>query len=396
MSVNSRKRILFICQNSHSFSEKPLNLLRRKNKCPECPKNIEKPKRFLLKELSLQAVYPKISIHYDTAKNEIPPDKIHKGSKKKVWWFCDYEHEYDREVYVEVRYEGRCPICSGVRLIPGVNDLATLYPHLISMWSSNNPKPMNMYSPKNDFKAEWICSSGHVFLRRVFHQTNGDLLLCPDCPKPIPFETSVASSEFLMSMWSKDNMGDPKYIKKKSHKIFKWNGADCKHTFEKSVKDVTDTYGKCFDCRDTQEDRFAIFIKDRYELSKILRNKRLLKGNKMNLELDIVVPDKNIAIEFNGELWHSNVKISTNSGFESAREYHNWKISKSKDINLNLKFVWAHDWRSHKESLFEALDELFLTGNSDSPYLNRVESRFDRDLDCGCRKFEKSPEWLYM
>jgi len=389
-SCNTMIELYWDCNKGHTFKSRGCDLKSRGYKCKECyPSRNVSPK-----VNSLQAIYPDISAHYDRERNGNTPDQVHKGSKRLVWWLCDFGHNYDREVYVEVRYEGRCPICTGYRLVPGINDLETLYPHLAPMWSPNNPKPMNMYSPKSDFKAELICSSGHVFLRRIFHQTNGNLLPCPECPKPIPFETSVASSDLLMSMWSEVNEEDPRYIKKKSHKIFTWNGRNCGHAFMKSVKDVTETYGKCSDCKNTQEDIFADFIKDRYELSNILRNKRLLKSDEMNLELDIVVPDKNIAIEFNGELWHSNIKISSNSVFGSAVKYHSWKISKSKDINLDLKFVWAHDWRAHKEELFDALDELFMNGESDSPFLNRLESRFDRDLDCGCEKFEKSPEWL--
>ena len=56
---------------------------------------------------------------------------------KKVWWKGTCGHEWQASVKARSNGE-KCPICSGARVIAGINDLATLEPLLVKQWSKKN------------------------------------------------------------------------------------------------------------------------------------------------------------------------------------------------------------------------------------------------------------------
>ena len=67
------------------------------------------------------------------------------------------------------------------------------------------------------------------------------------------------------------------------------------------------------------------------------KNRTILNG----MELDIYIPEKKIAIEFNGVYWHS-------SEFKSPK-YHFNKFKKCLDAGIQLITIWEDQWRNKKE-----------------------------------------------
>lgn len=63
-------------------------------------------------------------------------------------------------------------------------------------------------------------------------------------------------------------------------------------------------------------------------------------------ELDVFIPDKNLAFEFNGLYWHS----------EKYKEddYHYKKHKKCKDVNIELVQIWEDDW-INKNSIVKSM-----------------------------------------
>ena len=57
----------------------------------------------------------------------------------------------------------RCPVCAGKVVIPGENDLATLYPEIAAQWDGekNGELTAEMVSPYSNRKAWWRCREGH-------------------------------------------------------------------------------------------------------------------------------------------------------------------------------------------------------------------------------------------
>jgi hypothetical protein len=99
-----------------------------------------------------------------------------------------------------------------------------------------------------------------------------------------------------------------------------------------------EAYGYLYHC---EEHKFAyVSSKPEKDISDFLaylninhlRNQR----NLINGELDIYIPDKKIAIEFNGLYWHSDRFKNKNY------HYNKWKACK--DVGIFLLTVWEDDW----------------------------------------------------
>ena len=94
---------------------------------------------------SLAEVHPELVSEWSEKNLTLTPDDITFGSNKKVWWRGACGHEWQTSVKARSNGE-KCPICSGARVIAGINDLATLEPLLVKQWSKKNK--INMISGK--------------------------------------------------------------------------------------------------------------------------------------------------------------------------------------------------------------------------------------------------------
>ena len=71
---------------------------------------------------------------WDSEKNELTPQQVTYGSKKKLWWVCGSGHSYQASATSRTGERTGCPYCTGRLPIPGENDLATLFPGLVREW----------------------------------------------------------------------------------------------------------------------------------------------------------------------------------------------------------------------------------------------------------------------
>jgi len=81
------------------------------------------------------------------------------------------------------------------------------------------------------------------------------------------------------------------------------------------------------------EIQVANFLAGLLPNSQIVKNDRTLIGK----ELDIYIPDYNIAIECNGLYWHSELNGKTSN-------YHIEKTKQCKENNVRLLHIWENDW----------------------------------------------------
>ena len=72
----------------------------------------------------------------------------------------------------------------------------------------------------------------------------------------------------------------------------------------------------------------------------ILNNRKLIQSS----ELDIYIPEKNIAIEYNGLYWHSESKCKGN-----PVTYHLEKTEKCQEEGIRLIHIFEDEWLEHKE-----------------------------------------------
>lgn len=123
---------------------------------------------------------------WDWIKNDslgIDPHKISRGSRIKAWWICEKGHSYDARISNKAILHRGCPICSGKRVVPGINDLATCFPDIASEWDyerNENLKPTEIVSGSNKI-VWWKCSvCGNSWKQNPNHRTHRQSG-CPFC-----------------------------------------------------------------------------------------------------------------------------------------------------------------------------------------------------------------------
>lgn len=112
---------------------------------------------------SLASVHPELIPEWSEKNLPLTPDKITFGSNKRVWWKGACGHEWETSVKARSKGE-KCPICSGARVIEGINDLATLKPLLAQEWSEKNELKPTEVSVASHKKIIWKCKHGHEWV----------------------------------------------------------------------------------------------------------------------------------------------------------------------------------------------------------------------------------------
>ena len=95
------------------------------------------------------------------------------------------------------------------------------------------------------------------------------------------------------------------------------------------------------------EDEIAYYISTFYS-GELVRNSRNIISP---LELDLYYPEKKIAVEFNGDYWHNESRVTS--------DYHYNKFKKCFDSGIILVSIFEHEWLSNKESIRDYLIDLF-------------------------------------
>ena len=128
---------------------------------------------------SLAEVHPELVSEWSEKNLTLTPDDITFGSNKKVWWRGACGHEWQTSVKARSNGE-KCPICSGARVIAGINDLATLEPLLVKQWSKKNKIKPTEVSIGSHKKVIWRCEKGHEWEAAVKSRTINKTG-CPYC-----------------------------------------------------------------------------------------------------------------------------------------------------------------------------------------------------------------------
>lgn len=130
---------------------------------------------------SLASNNPKIANEWNYEKNGLlTPELVSNSSGKKVWWKCSKGHEWQATVNDRKKGFG-CPYCSGNKVMPGFNDLATRNPILATEWhpTKNGDLLPSRVAPKSGKKVWWLCKNGHEWQATVINRANGSG--CPIC-----------------------------------------------------------------------------------------------------------------------------------------------------------------------------------------------------------------------
>ena len=180
LSCGSQKKAWWICPKGHKYEAVIRSRAIRGDGCPYCSGH-----RAISGVNDFATLYPKIAAEWDYKKNGelgITPDTVSYASQKKVGWICPKGHKYETTINKRTLRGNGCPICSGHKTVPGINDFATLYPEIAKEWhpTRNGDLKANEVSQKNGRKVWWQCKYGHEWQATVKDRVI-DNTGCPTC-----------------------------------------------------------------------------------------------------------------------------------------------------------------------------------------------------------------------
>lgn len=131
---------------------------------------------------------------------------------------------------------------------------------------------------------------------------------------------------------------------------------------------------KCSNQMSSAEDEIYEFLKEMLPTTQIERRNRTIIAPQ---ELDIVVPSHNMAIEFDGLVWHS-------TKFNKDKQYHLVKTGQCLNKGITLIHIFEDEWNNKKDIvksiLRNAFDYCEKTINADDCEIKPIEASTVRDF----------------
>lgn len=131
---------------------------------------------------SLAVCHPELVLEWDAERNApLTPAQVTVGSHRRIWWKCGKGHSWQTVVKSRTLGTG-CPYCTGKKVLPGFNDLATGFPVLAEEWDTarNAPLTPQQVTPGTRRKVWWHCEKGHSWCAAVNSRTTSGSG-CPYC-----------------------------------------------------------------------------------------------------------------------------------------------------------------------------------------------------------------------
>jgi predicted methyltransferase len=105
------------------------------------------------------------------------PSTVVPGTEQKKDWKCHKGHIYSSIVAGRTCNNRGCPVCSGMQVLAGFNDLQTRFPDVAEEAYGWDPSTVTAGSHQ---KLKWKCDQGHIYHSLVVDRTSGGNR-CPFC-----------------------------------------------------------------------------------------------------------------------------------------------------------------------------------------------------------------------
>lgn len=148
----------------------------------------------------LKAVNPTLANEFHPTKNRnVEASDVIANSHTKVWWIGSCLHEWQADPHHRMTGVG-CPFCAGKQILPGYNDLPSLFPATASEWNHTlngilEPGDFTSFSGK---KVWWRCSQNHEYQATIVSRTRNN----SGCAKCIQASTSKIQQAFHKALKS--------------------------------------------------------------------------------------------------------------------------------------------------------------------------------------------------
>ena len=301
LTLGSNKKVSWKCGKGHEWYAAVKNR-KNGNGCPYCA-----GQKVLKGYNDLSTINPTLAEEWNHEKNNgLTPKDVTANSSKKVWWMCSKGHEWETSI-VHRNNGDRCPYCSGQKVLTGYNDLLTINPIIAEEWNyeKNNGLTPTDVTANSSKKAWWKCQNGHEWQARIDSRNIGNG--CPYCSGryAVKGENDLqAINPILAKEWNyeKNHGLTPLDVTPKSNKIVWWICSKG-HEWQATIFNRNKGVG-CPVCNSERNTSFPEYViayylaKNGLEVIHSYREK--------GYELDIYIPSRQVAIEYDGGIWHKN------------------------------------------------------------------------------------------
>jgi len=354
------KSIFWKCTLKHSYMATAFDKMRNRGGCPYC-KNMRVLKGFN----DLASRNPELLVEWNYQLNEKLPEEITFCSGVKVHWICrkDNRHKWEESPFFRTNKDRNwgCPYCAGKRVLAGVNDLSTTHPHWLDEWDFQKNSKIGLkpteYTYGSSKEAYWLCKDyGHSWKVEIQARVKYG---CPVCAnlKVLPGYNDFASQApvYLLEEWNYNkNDVKPHEICFKTDRSVWWICSKG-HSYSMSVYSRSVMNYGCRKCSNNgvskMEKSLLNFIQTLLPIHSIEENTRnVIKP----YELDIYIPDLNLAFEFNGTYWHSDSIIFARTGM-SAAEFHRMKTDMCAKLGIKLIHISEKQWTENNSQVLQMI-----------------------------------------
>lgn len=358
LTAGSNKKVQWQCpkHSNHIWTASVNNRTNAKNpRCPYCAGT-----RVLAGFNDLATTHPHLAVQLVDQDIAVT---IFAGSGKRQLWQCvvNPKHQWlatpNNRTSTKSASSG-CPYCANRAVLVGDNDFATTYPELAAQLVDQSAA--TTFTAGHNKPVEWICCKHEP---PFIWKTSPILRVRQNTQCPVCSERTVAPAlNDLATTHPKlaEQIADPQpsgvsaaaiipTISRGSHTQLTWQcSKNHDHQWVATVKDrVRGT--DCPTCANTGTSRKEA------ELIEVIRalfpntdvqQGALINGRTGNQgaspSTDVLIPSKNLAIEFNGLYWHSEL-------FIKDKHYHANKSALAEQAGVQLIHVWEDDWNLRRD-----------------------------------------------
>lgn len=365
--TNNHTKVVFIC-NVHKteWEQLPQNHLKGNNPCQDC--NGQKP---IDREMFIKRSKEKFG------ENRFDYSKVGtiKGVHTKVSLICvKHNQEFVQEAWSNLQGMVGCPECNfNTKLTPEKIKEKALLKHDGKMFDYSK-----VDWSKSIIKKQLI--GCHIAEHGFYEQTLDGHLMgkmpCIICDKQNRLTTLDEFIERVKNIHGADKYGFDRTVLVngiQGDAVLKCN----KHNeyFSYDMFRILQGLEGCLKCRSNgaskKEKELADFVEHELGFS-IERNYRKIDGLSPK-EVDIFIPSRNIAIEFNGLYWHSELYLDKN--------YHYDKWEKCADAGVRLLTVWEDEWENKQDIVKSHIKHVLGLNNDEKIYArNTVVKPINRGM----------------
>lgn len=361
--VNNKTRITIRCTKcGHEIHKRPNDFLNNKvfKGCQNCLKLKRKAAReFSFNELSELA-----------NGNEIKPFEGVKHDSEKVIAVCPTHGEYEALVKSVINGKYECKICS---VIKGVDMKKISKEEFIKRFNQKyggqiipNYEEYSGYGKPMTFKCK---RCGYEFTRTPGRFLNAQFKdPCPSCSKEKSINERTFTTEDFIAR-TKERFGDDAfdfsdtvYTKSSDKVTLKCN--KCGRTFTREANSFLMSSDGCpyhHRNKSLMEESMVDFIVS-LGFSVVTNDRTSVPG----YELDVIVPEKNIAFEFDGIFWHNEL--------HKPKTYHLDKTEACQKSGIRLIHVFEDEWQN-KQDICKSIIRNVLGKTENKIYARKCEIR---------------------